>query len=110
MLDNHFEAAMSLEDLLIGEARHADGEQSRKLAMAAGLTKSSEELQRAWQDDHGLYLTALSGAIAAYEENKNIEELLVGCIARLVSVVDEGGDLVDSALEILSDGNADKAS
>ena len=33
MLDNNFTAAITLEDLLIGEARHADGEQSRKLAI-----------------------------------------------------------------------------
>ena len=76
-------------------------EQSRKLAMAIALTKSSEELQRAWQGDHSLYLTALSGAIAAYEDNKNIEELLVGCIARLVSVVEEGSDVVDRAVDII---------
>ena len=109
MLNNDFTAAITLEDLLIGEARHSDGEQSRKLAMAA-LTKSSEELQRAWQSDHSLYLTALSGAIAAYEENRNIEELLVSCIARLLSVVDEGGDMVGRAMEIVSDGNTDRAS
>jgi hypothetical protein len=110
MLNNDFTAALTSSDLLSGEARHTDIEQSRKLAMAAGLTKSSEELQWAWEKDRSLYLTTLSGAIAAYDENKDIEELLVSCIARLVSVVDEDSAVVNRAMEIVSDGRADQAS
>jgi len=106
MLNNDFTAAMTSEELLSGETRYADNEQSRKLAMAAGLTRSSDELQRAWQQDRSLYLTTLRGAIAAYEDNKNIEELLVNCIARLASVVNEEDDIVSRAMEIV---NADKA-
>lgn len=110
MINNDFTAAMSSEELLAGEARHTSTEQSRKLAMAAGLTKSYDELNQAWQQNPSLYLVALSGAIAAYDENKNIEELLVGCIARLASVVDENCDLVDRAMEIVRAGAANQAS
>jgi len=42
MLNNDFTAAMTSEELLSGETRYADNEQSRKLAMAAGLTMSSD--------------------------------------------------------------------
>jgi hypothetical protein len=111
MLNNDFIAAITSEELLSGETRHTNIDQSRKLAMAAGLTRSSEELQRAWQDDPSLYLTTLSGAIAAYEENKNIEELLVSTVARLVSVVDGGDDVVvQRAMEIIEANTATHAS
>ena len=72
MLENDFEAAMSSEELLAGETRHAPGEQSRRLAMAAALTKSSDELKLAWEVDPDLYLTTLKGAIAAHSENKTL--------------------------------------
>jgi peroxiredoxin len=110
MLNNDFTAAMTSEELLSGEARHTDTERSRKQAMAAGLTRSSEELQRAWQKDSSLYLTTLSGAIAAYEENRNIEEMLTSCIARLVSVIDEDGEVVERALEVVKADTAEEAS
>ena len=102
MIDNSFTAAMTSEELLTGEARHSSEEQSRRLAMAAGLTKSSKELAQAWKQDPELYMTTLKAAIAAYEENKSVEELLVGAIARLVSVA-EGGedDVVERAMEIV---------
>jgi len=78
--------------------------------MAAGLTKSSEELKQAWETDPRLYLTTLKGAISALEDSKNIEELLVGCIARLVSVVDKDSELVERALEIVKADTTSKAS
>lgn len=43
----------------------------------------------------------LKGAIAAYEESKSLEGLLVTCIARLASVVDRGDEAVDRAIEIV---------
>jgi hypothetical protein len=49
MIDSDFTAAMTSEELLLGEARHSDAEPSRRLAMAAGLTKSSDELNKAWE-------------------------------------------------------------
>ena len=58
MVDNNFTAAMTEEELLFGEARHRSEEPSRRLAMTAGLTKSSEELSRAWEQDPELYMTA----------------------------------------------------
>ena len=60
---------MTDQEYLDGEVRHKDQEQSRKLSMAAGLTKSSDELGEAWKKDPELFLTTLSGAIAAYEQN-----------------------------------------
>ncbi len=42
MIDNDFTAAMTISEPQMGEARHSDAEPSRKLVMAAGLTKSSE--------------------------------------------------------------------
>ena len=111
MVDNNFTAAMTEKELLLGEARHRSEEPSRRLAMAAGLTNSSKELSRAWEQDPELYLVALSGAIAAYEENKSLEELLVGCIVRLVSVVDdEENEVVRRAMEIIAAGAAGQAS
>jgi hypothetical protein len=44
MIDNDFTATMTSEELVLGEARHCDAEPSRRLAMAAGLTKSSQFL------------------------------------------------------------------
>jgi hypothetical protein len=110
MIDNDFTAAMTSEELLFGEARHSSAEQSRRLAMTAGLTKSSNELQQVWEHNPQLYLETLSGAIAAYDSNKNIEELLVGCIARLVSIVNDDSELVDRALEIVKDTADEQAS
>jgi hypothetical protein len=76
-----------------------------------GWPKGSDELKQVWEQSPELYLTTLSGAISAYDENKNIEELLVGCIARLVSVVDEESEITEKALEIVKGGmEADKAS
>ena len=42
--------------------------------------------------------------MTAYDENKNLEELLVGAVARLASVVDRDDDVIDRALEIVSAG------
>ena len=107
---NSFTAAMSIAALQRGETRHIGTETSRKLAMAAGLTKSSDELSEAWEADPAIYLTTLKGAIAAYDQNKHIEEALMGCVARLVSVIDEKGAEVDvvvgRALEIVKGGDA----
>jgi len=104
MITNDFTAAMTSEELSAGEARHSATERSRRLAMKAGLTKSSEELVSAWEKDSELHLTTLKGAIAAYKQNKNIEELLVSSVTRLVSVVDGGGgDVVERAMEIIHD-------
>ena len=78
--------------------------------MAAGLTKSSDELSRAWEQDSKLYITTLKGAIAAYEENKSLEEMLLGTVARLASVLgEEGGEVAEKAMEIIRanmDGDA----
>jgi hypothetical protein len=101
MLENDFTAAMTSEEFLSGEDRHSDAELSRRLAMAAGLTKSSEELAEAWVDNPELFKVTLRGAIAAYDDCKNVEELLLGCLARLVSVVDEDSDEVNRDMEII---------
>ena len=73
--------------------------------MSAGLSKSNSELEEIWDQDPELYLVTLKGAIAAYEENKNVWELLISCIARLASVVKEqeeaNGALIDRAVEIV---------
>jgi hypothetical protein len=53
MLNNEFLAAMTPEEFLKGEALHCESEPSLKLAMAAELTKSSKELERAWQTNPG---------------------------------------------------------
>lgn len=104
MIYNTFAAAMTEQELAIGEARHSKGELSRIVAMTAGLTKSSEELSETWELDSKLYLTALKGAITAYDDNKDLEDLLVGCIARLASVVDgEYDGVVGRAIEIIRD-------
>ena len=111
MVDNNFTAAMTEEELLFGEARHRSEEPSRRLAMAAGLTKSSDELAQAWQQDPNLYLAALSGAIVAYDENKDIQDLLLGCIVRLASVVEDGeNEVVRRAMEIIAAGALGQAS
>jgi hypothetical protein len=110
MLENDFTAAMTSEEFLSGEDRHSDAELSRRLAMAAGLTKSSKELANVWGDNPELFLTTLSGAIAAYEDCKNIEELLLGCLARLVSVVDEDCELAQIAIRILRTSEASAVS
>lgn len=89
MTDSHFQAAMTEDEMLDGEARHAEIEQSRRLAMTAGLIKSSDELRGVWDSDSDTYQTLLNGAVAAYEQNILVEELLRSAIGRLVSVVDE---------------------
>jgi hypothetical protein len=54
-----------------------------------------------------LYLIALKGAIAAFDENETVKELLVGSIARLASVIDADDDeisnIVDRAMEIIGE-------
>ncbi|MEZ5490262.1 MAG: hypothetical protein R3F50_08080 [Gammaproteobacteria bacterium] len=89
MIKPEFQAAMTEDELLEGEERHQTIEQSRTLAMAAGLIKSSDELRETWAADPEAYKTLLNGAVAAYEHNELVEELLRGAIARLVSVVDQ---------------------
>lgn len=105
MIKNDFVAAMTNEQLLEGETGHSKARSSRRLAMAAGLTKSSDELKQAWTRNPEAYITTLKGAIAAYEDNKNLEELLIGCLARLVCIVDEEegiSEAVERAMEIVS--------
>ncbi len=98
-----FTAAMTSEEMQSGEARHARIEPSRKLAMAAGLTKSSDELRDVWDSDQEAYLTLLKGAVAAYEQNELVEELLRGAIGRLCSVVDDAdSELLQSVENILA--------
>lgn len=84
-----------------GVARHMKEGRLHRLAMAAGLTKSSDELKLAWEVDPGLYLTTLKGANAAYDENKTLEGVLVACIARMASMVDQDDDVIDRAVEIV---------
>lgn len=107
MLENSFQAAMTEKELHEGEQRYSKAEKSRKLAMAAGLTKNSDELLKVWTNDQAKYATVLEAAINAYEDNESLEELLRACVARLVSVVDteEGsiGDLVVRAMEIVQE-------
>ncbi|NQV69265.1 MAG: hypothetical protein HQ498_04485 [Pseudohongiella sp.] len=105
-----FAASMTEQELLAGESRHQEAEPSRKLAMAAGLLKSSDELKHAWETDPELFLAALQGAVAAYEDYKNVEELLVGALTRLISVVDADSTVVDRAMEIfrMHDGVTDQ--
>lgn len=115
MLENEFVAAMTDEGFWKGEARHQQGDKSRKLALTAGLTKSSEELKKAWDENPELFLVALSGALAAYDENESVKELLVSSISRLASVVDTDGEvemaksIVSRAMEIIGeDSDADQ--
>jgi len=107
MIDSDFTAAMTDEELRDGEAHHAEVEQSRKLAMAAGLTKTSDELRKVWEEDRESYLTLLRGAVAAYEQNELVEELLRGAMARLVSVVDDTDPITRIAASIIAPGNAE---
>lgn len=111
MITNTFTAAMTEEELIIGEARHQEGEKSKRLVMAAGLTNSNEELSLALEKDEELYMTLLRGAVTAYEENKSLNELLVCTLSRLVSVVnDENNEVVNRAMEIIRANATGKAS
>jgi hypothetical protein len=105
LITGDFDAAMSPQDFIEGEARHKEAEESRMFALTIGLTKSSEELEQAYRDDRELYLVALKEAIEAYENCKNIEELLIGSLARLVSVVEESDDVTDRIMEIVRQGS-----
>jgi len=72
--------------------------------MAAGLPKSSDELKQAWEKDPELYVTTLKGAVAAYEHNQLVEELLRGAVARLASVIPlsyTDSDLEDAVLSVV---------
>ena len=51
-----------------------------------------------------MYLTTLTGAVEAYDENRGLEELLVGAIARLSSVVDSNDDVMERVQAIVSAG------
>lgn len=63
MIDNVLVVAMTDEDFLQGETRHQEAEQSRKLAMAAGLSKSSEEFKQTWVKDPDFCLMALKALL-----------------------------------------------
>lgn len=52
MLTSSFQPALTEAELLEGEKRYCQEQSSRRLAMAAGLTKGSDELAEAWQQDH----------------------------------------------------------
>ena len=105
---------MTISELQTGELRHQEAKLSRKLAMAVSLTKSSSELKLAWETDPSTFLTTLKGAIAAYDENKNVETLLVHTISSLASVIDGEESDVDyvtmRALEIVRGDETDQPS
>ena len=111
MISSEFPADMTEKELLDGEDHHQAAEQSRKLSMATGLTKSSDELRRAWEKDPELFLATLSGAVAAYRQNDLLEELLRGAITRLVSIVeDTESELVEAAMAIVLDSETGEVS
>jgi hypothetical protein len=58
--------------------------------MSTAYRNESKGTNRKGEADPETYKTLLKGAVAAYEHNELIEELLRGAIARLVSVVDQG--------------------
>ena len=111
MITSDFDPAMTSAEMESGETRHQKVEPSRKLAMAAGLTKSSDELRKVWESDKEAYEILLKGAVAAYEQNELVEELLRGAIGRLVSVVDEDVDseLLEAAFTVAAAGEVDEA-
>ena len=98
MNELEFEPAMTQKELLDGEKLHLEIEETRKLVMAAGLTKSSVELEESWDIDPETYTTLLKGAVAAYEHNELLEELLRSSVARLVWVTDKN-DITPELLE-----------
>ena len=51
MIESDFLSAMAGNELRNGEARHQEVKQPHKLAMAAGLTKSSDALRQVWDCD-----------------------------------------------------------
>ena len=107
MINSDFPAAMHVNEYRAGEARHLEQEPSRKLAMTAGLTKSSYELRQVWKDNPDTYIVLLKGAVAAYKQNALVEELLRGAIARLISVIDDdetNNDLINTAMGIVLTG------
>ena len=108
MINNDFAAAMTGEEFLAGETRHESAEQSHKLAMAIGLTKSSDDLKENWEASPERYMVILKAAIEAVEENRNLEEMLVGALARLATVVDRHDEALDRTLEIVSGGPASR--
>lgn len=65
MIENAFSAAMTDEEFLSGETRHQKAEQSRKLAMAAGLTKTSEKLKQVWESNPQLFLKDRGGQFSS---------------------------------------------
>lgn len=88
MIISEFQGAMTNEELLDGEIRHNGIEQSRKLVMAVGLTRSSHQLRSTWEKDPKTYTALLISAVSGYEQYQLVEELLRGAIARLVSIID----------------------
>ena len=86
MTNMSFHAAMTKDELLDGEKRQHTIEQSRKLAMASGLTKSSNQLRDTWE-----------------KNPETCRTLLKGAIARLVSVIEQDdtqSELSDRCWEI----------
>ena len=108
MIESDFQAAMTEDELMDGEVRHQEVEQSRKLAMLIGLTKTSHELRQVWESDRDTYVTLLRGAVAAYEQAQPVGELLGGAIARLASVADDvDSELINAVSEIVTTRSTD---
>lgn len=111
---SYFEAAMSSKEMEKGEALHAEVEIIRRIAMVAGLTKNSAELNAAYKTDPNIYWDTLEYSIRSYEHYVTVLELLSGATSRLYSIakdIPEGrakrdyNQLAERAAEIISNMN-----
>lgn len=86
---NDFEAAMTKAEFEQGEIGHHSIEKCRRLIMAAGLTKSSEELREVCRGDMASHAELLKLALEATEHYANVIDLLSGCVARIYDIYQE---------------------
>ena len=88
-----FEAAMTEDEFTTGELFHLEADTRRRIAMNAGLTKSSEQLLQIYERDAEAFLEMISLGDSTLDHFQNLMELLTGAVARLSSIATQNGSI-----------------
>ena len=86
LIEPIFKAALSKKAMKDGEITHKKMEELRKIAMSAGLTNSSQELEMICTNHSKEALNALKFGLESYDHYQNLLLLLENPIARIYAV------------------------
>lgn len=85
-LNSNFKAVLSKEELESGEIKHSEIDSIRKVAMLAGLTHSSDELNQTYSKNPNGFINALEFGIRSYEHYDNLLLMMGSAISRLYAI------------------------